>query len=138
MRNKSLFAATAALAASGLWMVRAQNPQNFTGGAPTPLDEKPQGNIAHYRFAPGSRSKWHSHDGGQIILQEEGVGLAQVRGGPLIELHAGDTIWCPPGVEHWHGASPTQGGVQYNVSRGGIKWLEDVSEKDYTAKPTHR
>ena len=61
-------------------------------------------------------------------MQEEGIGLAQVRGGPLIELHAGDTIWCPPGVEHWHGGAPDKGGVQYNISRGGIKWLDDVSE----------
>jgi quercetin dioxygenase-like cupin family protein len=51
----------------------------------------------------------------------------------VIELHAGETIYCPPGVVHWHGAAPGQGGVQFNVSRGGITWLEEVSEKDYTA-----
>jgi quercetin dioxygenase-like cupin family protein len=142
MRLKSYLAASVLVAASGLWTMHAQDKQkqnpNFTGGTVTALDEKPQGNIAHFRFAPGSRTKWHSHDGGQIILVEEGVGLTQVRGGPVIELHAGDTIWCPPGVEHWHGAAPDQGGVQYNISRGGIKWLEEVSDKDFTAKPTKK
>jgi len=100
----------------------AQTPNpNFTGGAVTAMEEKPAGNIAHFKFEPGSRTKWHSHEGGQIILVEEGVGRTQVRGGPMIELHAGETIYCPPGVEHWHGAAPDKGGVQYNISRGGIK-----------------
>ncbi len=121
---------------TGLWLLQAQQPNpNFTGGTVTAIDQKPVGNIAHFRFDPGSRTKWHSHEGGQIILVEEGVGLTQVRGGPVILLKAGDTIWCPPGVEHWHGAAPDQGGVQYNISRGGIKWLEEVSDKEFHAKP---
>lgn len=145
MRRKSYLGAGVALVlyGSGFLMLGVMHGQdkpnpNFTGGTVTALDEKPQGNIAHFRFSPGSRTKWHSHEGGQIILVEEGVGLTQVRGGPVIELHAGDTIWCPPGVEHWHGAAPDKGGVQYNISRGGIKWLEEVSEKDFTAKPVRK
>mgnify|MGYP000502863829 CR=1 FL=1 len=23
------------------------------------------------------------------------------------QLRAGDVVWCPPGVKHWHGAAPT-------------------------------
>src|SRR5262245_32414849 len=97
---KLLMAVTLAsnvLTISGVWMIEAQqakqNP-NFTGGAVTPLEEKPSGNIAHFRFEPGARTKWHSHGGGQIILVEEGVALTQEKGGPLIELHAGETIYC--------------------------------------------
>jgi quercetin dioxygenase-like cupin family protein len=142
IRAKLCLVAGVVLAASGLWTMHAQDKQkqnpNFTGGTVTALDETPQGNIAHFRFDAGSRTKWHSHGGGQIILVEEGVGLTQVRGGPLIEMHAGDTIWCPPGVEHWHGAAPDKGGVQYNISRGSITWLEEVSEKDFTAKPAKK
>jgi quercetin dioxygenase-like cupin family protein len=123
---------------SGLWMIHAQPQQNpnFQGKV-TRVEENSQGTIAHFRFEAGSRTKWHSHEGGQIILVEEGVGLAQVRGGPVVEMHAGETIYCPPGVEHWHGAAPNQAGVQFNISRGGIKWLEEVSDKDYNA-PTKR
>jgi quercetin dioxygenase-like cupin family protein len=113
-------------------LAQAPNP-NFTGTV-VPIDDK-SGNIAHFKFEAGSRTRWHSHDGGQIILVEEGVGRTQIRGGPVIELHANETIYCPPGVEHWHGAAPDKSGVQYNISRGGIKWLEEVSEKDFTAKP---
>lgn len=134
--------ASFAIAVSGLWAMQAQEKQqkqnpNFTGGTVTPLDEKPEGNIAHFRFDPGARTKWHSHGGGQIILVEEGVGRTQVKGGPVIELHAGETIYCPPGVVHWHGAAADKGGVQYNVSRGGIMWLEEVSDADFRAKPKH-
>ena len=102
MRTRLLVSGNILLAASGLWGLQAQQSPNFTGGAVTAVEEKPQGNIAHFRFAPGARTKWHSHEGGQIILVEEGVGLTQLRGGPVIELRAGETVWCPPGVEHWH------------------------------------
>jgi 4-carboxymuconolactone decarboxylase len=130
------------LTISGLWILQAQdksstqkqNP-NFTGGTVTAVEEKPAGNIAHFRFEPGARTKWHSHEGGQIILVEEGVGRTQVKGGPVIELHAGETIYCPPGVVHWHGAAPDKGGVQYNISRGGITWLGEVTDAEFRAQP---
>ena len=121
-------------AGTGLWRISAQQPPNpnFTGKV-TRIEENSKGTTAHFRFEPGARTKWHSHEGGQIILVEDGIGLTQEKGGPVIEMHAGETIYCPPGVVHWHGAAPNQAGVQFNVSRGGITWLEEVSEKDYTA-----
>ena len=124
---------SAAAALSGLWMLEAQPKQssNFTGGTVTALTEGNKGAIAHFRFDAGSRSKWHSHGEGQIILVEEGVGLMQERGGPIIELHAGESIFTKGGVTHWHGASPKEGGVQYNVTRGDIMWMEEVADKDY-------
>jgi quercetin dioxygenase-like cupin family protein len=132
------YAAGLIVLASGLWMLEAQQSSNFTGGKVTAVDEKPTGNIAHFRFDPGARTKWHSHAGGQIILVEEGVARTQVKGGPVIELHAGETIYEPPGVMHWHGAAPDQGGVQYNVARGTTTWAEEVTDKEYTAAPQKR
>jgi quercetin dioxygenase-like cupin family protein len=84
---------------------QAPNP-NFTGTVTT-VEANSQGMIAHFRFEPGSRTKWHSHEGGQIILVEEGVAHTQVKGGPVIELKAGETTYAGPGVVHWHGAAPT-------------------------------
>jgi quercetin dioxygenase-like cupin family protein len=121
----------------GLFFLQAQqapNP-NFTGGEVTKLDDKSNATIAHFRFGPGSRTKWHSHSEGQIILVEEGVALTQVKGGPVVELHAGQTTYVGPGVVHWHGAAPDQGGVQYNVTRGSITWLGEVTDAEYHAKP---
>ena len=49
------------------------NP-NFTGEVKT-ITENSDGKSAHFYFTPGARTKWHSHEGGQIILVEDGVGL---------------------------------------------------------------
>jgi len=117
----------------------AQQPSpNFTGGNVTRLQETPPGQITYLHFDAGVRTKWHIHEKGQLILVEEGVGLAQEKDGPIVELHAGEVIWCPPGVEHWHGAAPDTGGTQYNVTRGGIKWGAEVTDQEYTAKTVRK
>jgi quercetin dioxygenase-like cupin family protein len=113
----------------------AQQSSNFTGGKVSAVTDNSKPGIAHFHFDPGARTKWHSHEGGQIILVEEGVALTQVKGGPVIELHAGDTIYAPPGVVHWHGAAPTQGGTQFNIARGATTWGDEVTEPEYTARP---
>jgi mannose-6-phosphate isomerase-like protein (cupin superfamily) len=127
--------ACAGLAFSAFCLTFAQNPANFTGGTIKLITENSDGKIAHYHFDPGVRTKWHSHEGGQIILVEEGVGLNQVKGGPVKEMHAGDTVYVGPGVWHWHGSSPTQGGTQFNVSRGGITWGDAVTDKEFRTPP---
>jgi quercetin dioxygenase-like cupin family protein len=111
------------------------NP-NFTGEVKT-IKENSDGKSAHFYFTPGSRTKWHSHEGGQIILVEDGVGLYQEKGGPVVELRANETHYCPPGVIHWHGAAPHEGGTQFNVSRGNITWLADVTDAEFNVKPVH-
>lgn len=58
-------------------------------------------------FEPGARSAWHTHPAGQRLLVISGVGLTQEWGKAIQEIRAGDTVWCPPGVKHWHGAAPT-------------------------------
>jgi 4-carboxymuconolactone decarboxylase len=113
----------------------AQQPSsNFTGGKVTRLEENPPGQIGYFHFDAGARTKWHVHEKGQLVFVEEGVGLAQEKGGPIVELHAGQAIWCPPGVAHWHGAAPDKGGTQYNVTRGTIQWLDEVSDQEYHGK----
>jgi len=115
----------------------AQQPSpNFTGKVTRLEEAAPQ--VGYFRFDPGARTKWHVHEKGQLVFVEEGVGLAQEKGGPVVELHAGEAIWCPPGVAHWHGAAPDKGGTQYNVTRGGITWLSEVTEQEYRAKPVRK
>lgn len=58
------------------------------------------------RFAPGSRNAWHAHALGQTLHVTDGLGLVQARGGPILEIRAGDTIHTPAGEWHWHGAAP--------------------------------
>ncbi len=58
------------------------------------------------RFAPGAHTAWHRHANGQTLHVTEGRGLVQSRGGEVIEIRPGDTIYTPPGEWHWHGAAP--------------------------------
>jgi 4-carboxymuconolactone decarboxylase len=113
-------------------VAQESNP-NFIGKIERLKDDAP-GQIAYIKFEAGARTRWHIHEKGQLVFVMEGVGLEQQKGGPVRILHTGDAVWCPPGVAHWHGAAPNEGGTQYNVTRGGIQWLDQVSEAEYTAK----
>src|SRR5262245_55602056 len=89
------------------WMAgpTAQQPTNLVGGSPTQVDAKAV-RTARLRFAAGSRSNWHSHSHGQLLMIEQGKARTQVRGGPLVEIGPGEPWFTKAGVEHWHGAAP--------------------------------
>ena len=90
-------------------------------------------------FEPGARSNWHTHPSGQRLLVMSGVGLTQEWGKAVQELRAGDVLWCPPGVKHWHGASPTTAmshlAVTGNTPDGkNVNWMEKVTDEQYNAR----
>jgi quercetin dioxygenase-like cupin family protein len=58
------------------------------------------------RFAPGARNAWHAHAMGQTLHVIAGIGLIQSRGGDVLEIHPGDTVYTRPREWHWHGAAP--------------------------------
>ena len=62
--------------------------------------------VSFVHFAPGARNAWHVHAVGQVVHVTHGVGRIQTRGGPLLEMRAGDTVHTPAGEWHWHGAAP--------------------------------
>lgn len=86
-------------------------------------------------FEPGSRTAWHRHPGGQILLITEGKGYYQERGKSIQIMQKGDVIKCIPGTEHWHGASPdskvTHIAIGPNSKMGSAVWLEKVTEQEY-------
>lgn len=86
-------------------------------------------------FEPGARSAWHTHPAGQILIVTAGKGLIQRWGGPVEEIRPGDVVRIPPGVKHWHGASPTTGmshiALQEVVDGRNVDWLEKVSDEQY-------
>jgi quercetin dioxygenase-like cupin family protein len=94
---------------------------------------------ATVHFEPGARTAWHTHPLGQTLIVTEGVGWTQVEGGPTIEFHAGDVLWCPPDRKHWHGATPTQAmthiAIQESLNGSPLKWMEQVSDAQYRAGP---
>jgi quercetin dioxygenase-like cupin family protein len=86
-------------------------------------------------FEPGARSAWHTHPVGQILIVTAGKGLVQRWGGPVEEIRPGDVVRIPPGVKHWHGASPTTGmshiAIQEAFDGKNVDWLEQVSDAQY-------
>ena len=86
------------------------SPEHFTGDAWidrfTEAEPPSRIRVNVVRFAPGARNAWHRHAAGQWLHITEGIGRVQSRGGEVVELRPGDTIYASPGEWHWHGAAP--------------------------------
>lgn len=82
-------------------------------------------------FTPCSRTYWHRHEGGQILIVTAGRGLIQVRGEPVRVLRAGDTVWASPGELHWHGGSNDSYMVHIAISLGATQWEEELTDDEY-------
>jgi quercetin dioxygenase-like cupin family protein len=86
-------------------------------------------------FEPGARTAWHTHPLGQTLIVTAGLGWAQREGGPIEEIRPGDIVWFPPGLKHWHGASPTTAmthiAIQESLGGKNVDWLEKVSDEQY-------
>lgn len=117
-------------------------PENFTGdvwvdGIASPHDPGQRMIVAKVRFAPGARTAWHSHAMGQTLHVTDGVALMQSRGGDIIEVHPGQTVYTPPGEEHWHGATPEDFMEHIAMLENGddpaatTTWLEHVTDAEY-------
>lgn len=91
----------------------------------------------HVTFEPGARTAWHTHPLGQRLVITSGCGLAQLWGEPVEKLFPGDVVWFPPGVKHWHGATPTNGmthiAIQESLNGQTVDWLEHVTDEQYGA-----
>ena len=87
------------------------------------------------RFEPGARTAWHVHPLGQTLIVTEGVGWTQIEGGPKLEFHVGDILWCPPEQKHWHGATPheamTHIAIQESHNGSPVTWMEQVTDNQY-------
>jgi 4-carboxymuconolactone decarboxylase len=95
---------------------------------------------AYVTFEPCARSAWHTHPLGQVLVVTAGVGRVQEWGGPAHELRVGDVVWTPPGVKHWHGASPTAAMTHLALTEAldakAVDWLEKVTDEQYGAAVT--
>lgn len=87
-------------------------------------------------FEPGARTAWHTHPLGQTLHVLLGRGLVQAGGGPGRVIRPGDTVWIPPGEEHWHGAAPESSMVHLAIQEADdagteADWLDLVTDADY-------
>ncbi len=141
----SLGAATSSYAESMQLMPSGSQPSlkgpeaNFTGSVRVdplyPNSEHTHNSGAVVTFEPASRSAWHTHPAGQVLIVTSGSGWVQEEGGEKRAIKPGDVIWTPPGVKHWHGATETTGMSHIavtNVKDGNnVDWMEKVSDEQY-------
>jgi quercetin dioxygenase-like cupin family protein len=119
------------LVAAGL--ARAQMA-NFTGAVKS-LDAADLRTV-RFQYEPGARSYWHVHDGIQVLMIEKGRGRFQQQGKPVREMLPGQPVFLEPGVPHWHGAAPDEGLTWISTSVGGVKWMQEVTDKEYKVPVT--
>ncbi len=92
--------------------------------------------IANVRLTPGARTNWHSHAVGQALHVTDGVGLVVSRDGSVIRMRPGDTVWTPPGEEHWHGGTADNfmchlAMLESTGEGDPTTWLEPVTDEEY-------
>ena len=108
---------------------------NFTGDVyvdPIHQGQEPSRmTISLVRFTPGAHTHWPSHAVGQTLHCTGGAGLVVTRDGTVIRLRPGDTVWTPPGEQHWHGAGPDSIMTHLATSLGTTTWLDEVSADEY-------
>ena len=93
---------------------------------------------AYVTFEAGARSFWHTHPTGQHLIITSGIGLTGTEDGKVEEFKEGDALWCPPGVKHWHGASPTEAMTHIALTGtlpdgSNVNWMEEVTDDQYNA-----
>jgi len=86
-------------------------------------------------FTAGARTAWHTHPLGQTLFIISGKGWVQKENGPVEVVGAGDVVWIPPHVRHWHGASADEAMAHFAVAEAEngsvVTWLEKVSDEQY-------
>lgn len=106
-----------------------------------PKEPKQRMVAARVRFTPGARTAWHSHVLGQTLHIAEGVALLGTRDGRVIRATPGQSIYTPPGEEHWHGATPDDFMEHLALLDNAddpsttTDWLEHVTDADYGKDP---
>jgi quercetin dioxygenase-like cupin family protein len=115
------------------------NSDNFTGTVWLNMmdinDSIMNARIGNVTFAPGARTNWHSHPGGQILIITGGKGYYQAKGESARSLNKGDHVEIPPKVVHWHGAGPDSEfshiAISLNSDEGAVVWLQPVTVEEY-------
>lgn len=87
--------------------------------------------ISAVHFAPGARTAWHAHSGGQTLYVTEGEGRVQSRGGALATIRPGDVVHTPADEWHWHGAASDHFMTHLSITEGGATWGEHVTDGEY-------
>ena len=86
-------------------------------------------------FAPGARTDWHHHPGGQVLHVTHGTGYVRNKAGVTVRMSVGDTVTIAADEVHWHGATASAPMTHLSLTSHGVTvWTgEKVSDADYHA-----
>ena len=89
-------------------------------------------NLAIVHFAPGARTHWHHHAGGQFLYAVTGRGRVRSSGESGHVLEPGDVVSVRPNEWHFHGGTPESPLVHVAVNGGGDAiWGDPVTDEEY-------
>ena len=90
-------------------------------------------------FTPAARTPWKVNPLGQTLIVTSGVGWTQCEGEEIVEIRAGDIVWCPPGHRHWDGATPDHAMtyIAIHEAKDGktVEFGEKVTDEEYQKGP---
>ncbi len=99
------------------------------------MDGSPDSRVYRVQFGPWSRTYWHTHEGVQLLLVQQGKGWIQKHGEALAQIRPGDVVHVAPGEKHWHGASREEEMIHWAVNSGiRTEWLEEVTDEEYSSQ----
>lgn len=117
-------------------------PENLFTGHVTVDMLFPENEVANYSaayvtFDKGARTAWHTHPAGQHMVVTSGVALTGTRDGKVLRFAEHESVWCPPDIDHWHGATPeapmTHLVVTASKEGNNVIWKEKVTDEQYTS-----
>lgn len=102
----------------------------------SPIISKPEYDMFHLIFEPGSYNSWHVHpDADQVLLILDGEGYYQEEGKPKRLIKRGDVINTPANVKHWNGSTPESRLVHLSITaktgKNHVEWKDLVKPDEY-------
>ncbi|EIR8930595.1 cupin domain-containing protein [Campylobacter upsaliensis] len=90
---------------------------------------------ARVHFSPKARSAWHTHPAGQTLIVTQGVIYTGTKNGIVHKAKIGESIACPPNVDHWHGAGLESSGTHIALTQyskdSNVVWGDKLSDEEY-------
>lgn len=119
-----------------------EGPENlFTGKVKVdmlfPENETANYSAAYVHFDAGAHTAWHEHPAGQHMIVVKGTALTGTRDGKVVKFTEGEAVWCPPGIDHWHGATKHEAMTHLVVTASAndknVIWKEKLTPEQYDA-----
>jgi mannose-6-phosphate isomerase-like protein (cupin superfamily) len=86
------------------------------------LPVAPMPRSAYVIFENGGRTKWHYHEGMQILVIKNGEGFVQQKGYPSFNVAVDDIVYIPKDTWHIHGAKVDSGLEHLAITTGNTIW----------------